>query len=91
MEQGIIELALDRLGVPVGAKGALVLSDASVHIHALEVLVQEYLADPGNPGDVDWDFLATRNMQSRELWKDEDANRHQRALETLSQSGYKLT
>lgn len=79
-----IELAL----AVAGEAGALVLSDASAHISALELLVGDYIASRSDGNEVDWDFIAIRNMQAKNMWTKEDADRHTRAFSKLKESGY---
>lgn len=78
-----IELAL---GMAAEA-GRLVTSDASVHINAMKTLTSSYISLPSGPG-VDWDFLAQRTMQVKEVWKTEDQRRHAAGLAELEKIGY---
>ena len=80
-----------ELALAIAAEaGALVLSDASAHVTALELLVSDYISDRKQPDQVDWEFIATRNMQAKTVWMNEDKDRHQRAMIYLSDSGYEI-
>jgi hypothetical protein len=68
--------------------GRLVRRDASDHVKALRLLVADYIADRQNDSVVDWDFIARRTMRNKETWKDEDKERHERALKRLAKTGY---
>jgi hypothetical protein len=71
--------------------GRLVTSDASVHITAMETLVGSYIRDREGEDQVDWDFIAKRNMETKDRWKADDANRHRAALADLEARGYEPT
>jgi hypothetical protein len=62
--------------------------DADEHIDALKMVVGEYIASPGDPNVVDWEFIAKRNMQKNEAWRVEHKGRHARALARLAESRY---
>lgn len=68
------------------------LADAERHTAALKLLVAEYIAEPytgeSASDDVDWEFIAKRNMLPRREWKEEDRARHTRATNALARSGY---
>lgn len=66
-------------------------------LEILRTLVEKYIVVPAVDGapssgelPVDWDFLASRNMSPRKLWKEEDAKRHQRALLELGSTGAEM-
>lgn len=67
--------------------GELVTSDASRHAHAMAALVAAYI-QRSEAGDVDWDFIARRNMSAKAGWQAEDRERHLRALAVLGATGY---
>ncbi|MFF9039543.1 hypothetical protein ACF090_29210 [Streptomyces sp. NPDC014892] len=78
-----------ELALAIAAEaGKLVRHDASVHLSALVLLVATYLEDQASPGQMDWDFVARRSMQIKSAWKDEDAERHKRALAALQATDY---
>lgn len=80
--------AIDTVLAIAAEAGRVVRRDASAHIEALETLVAHYIDTPPMPGAVDWDFIATRNMRPQAVWKDEDKERHARALAALAATGY---
>jgi hypothetical protein len=62
----------------------------------LRILVSAYIREPEatfmpcpreTRDNVDWDFLARRNMTPRNAWNAEDIERHNRALAALSNAG----
>ncbi|MEW9517782.1 hypothetical protein [Streptomyces tubercidicus] len=79
-----IELALSI----AAEAGKLVTRGDSPHISALEKLVFTYIESENEPGVMDWEFLAKRNMQDRGDWKAEDARRDAKARRALAASGY---
>jgi hypothetical protein len=83
-ERDAVEMALAIATVA----GSMVRRDADEHIEALKLVVGDYIADRTVPSAVDWEFIARRNMQKPEFWRTEDRERHQRASELLSASGY---
>lgn len=80
--------AIDTVLAIAAEAGRLVKRDASAHLDALTTLVAEYISDPDDPGAVDWDFVATRNMRPNAVWRTEDRDRHLRALAALKATGY---
>lgn len=68
--------------------GKLVERDASRHLNALKLLCATYMAIPDSPGKVDWEFIALRNMQEDNAWRESDRARHQVALDRLKATGY---
>jgi hypothetical protein len=68
--------------------GRLVRRDASVHIGALAILVEDHIARRDDLEAVDWDFIAKRTMQSADVWRTEDNARHIRAMQRLTATGY---
>lgn len=72
------------------AAGRKVTRDTDAHINALLILVRTYLQDPHNPNRVDWPFVFKITMTERRLWMDEDKERHNRALASLEETGYKM-
>ena len=78
----LLALAMAQVG------GSLVQSDAEYHEEGLVTLVTAYIEDPANPGQVDWEYLATRTMQQKGAWAAEDKERHARATDALNASGY---
>lgn len=82
-EADAIELALAMAAVA----GELVTSDASRHVSAMATLVGEYVRE-GNSANVDWEFIARRNMSAKAGWAAEDNQRHLRAVATLKATGY---
>ncbi len=83
-EEDAIEMALAVAAIA----GKLVRRDADDHIDALKLLVADYIADRAAPDVVDWEFIARRNMQKAEAWRNEDRERHGHAMEALAASGY---
>ncbi len=78
-----------ELALAVAAEaGKLVRRDASAHIDAMKLLIADYIGMRDRPGVVDWEFIALRNMQDDAKWKDQDRERHQRALGKLAATGY---
>ncbi|MFC9962253.1 PmeII family type II restriction endonuclease [Streptomyces nigra] len=78
-----------ELALAIAAEaGKLVRHDASVHINALRLLVATYLQTEEGSDQMDWEFIARRTMQPKSAWKDEDSERHKRALAALNASGY---
>lgn len=67
--------------------GVLVQRDAAAAINALAILVGSYISEPGNPANVDWDFLGMRTTQEKASWKDEDRHRHLDAKKALNNAG----
>ncbi|MFJ4581404.1 PmeII family type II restriction endonuclease [Streptomyces echinatus] len=84
-QEDAIELAL----AIAAEAGKLVARGDSPHIAALESLVTAYIESEERPGEMDWEFLAKRNMQKKDEWKNEDAERHKKAWANLLASGYK--
>ena len=81
-----------RLALAVALESAaIVQADASVHTDALQLAVATYIAKPGNPDEVDWDFLARRTLDYASTWAAEDEERHSRAMKKLRASGYSVT
>ncbi len=58
------------------------------HVSALKVLVADYIAERDS-GQVDWKFIAKRNMLPKKEWSAEDRDRHLRALQGLEIQGFK--
>lgn len=83
-EADAVELAL----AIAAAAGGLVRRDADEHIEALKLVVGDYIATRGDEEVVDWEFIATRNMQTTATWRAEDKLRHGRAMAALGASGY---
>ena len=83
-EDDAIELALAM----AGEAGRLVRSDASEHLAALRLVVADYIASREDDAQVDWVFLAERNMRGGGAWRSRDKDRHGRAMERLAASGY---
>jgi hypothetical protein len=81
-----VDLALAMAAVA----GGLIRSDVEKHLEALRVLVADYIADRTDNEVVDWEFIARRTMQVPEAWRQEDRERHQRALNQLRSTGYEL-
>jgi hypothetical protein len=80
-----------ELALAIAAEaGRLVRRDASDHIDALRLLVSDYIAERADDTVVDWDFIARRNMREKDAWADEDKERHKRAMDRLSSSGYTI-
>lgn len=67
-----------------------VAKDAAQHLAALETLVREYIAVPGDPHTVDWDFIFKRTMSDKPQWAAEDTKRHKAAMAKLLGGGYVL-
>jgi hypothetical protein len=63
-------------------------SEAASHLKALKALVADYISRRDDDAVVDWEFIATRNMRDRSVWKADDAARHKRAHLRLIDSGY---
>jgi len=70
--------------------GRIVKRDASSHVGAMKVLVEDYVSKPGSPGEVDWEFISRRNMRTAAVWQGEDLDRHKHALAALRATGYAL-
>lgn len=83
-EEDAIELTLAM----AAEAGRLVRRDASKHIEALVLLVADYIDDREAPGQVDWDFIATRTMRDKSTWNAEDQARHKKAMALLKAHGY---
>ena len=67
-----------------------VQKETAPHIAALELLVREYIANPCNNLEVDWDFIFLRNMSDKKgNWDKDDAARHKLAWSKLLATGYK--
>lgn len=81
-----VDLALAMTGVA----GELIRSDVEAHLEALRLLVADYIASRQDDEVVDWEFIARRNMQTPDNWRQEDQQRHQRALALLASTGYVL-
>lgn len=81
-----VELTLSMTAIA----GELILSDVDVHLEALRLLVADYIADRNDDDVVDWEFIARRNMQTPDNWRQEDKERHKRALNRLKSTGYDL-
>jgi len=80
-----------ELALAIAAEaGRLVSRDASKHVQAMECLVTKYVESESSDGEMDWEYVARRNMQSRESWRAEDTRRHQRAMNALMATGYVL-
>lgn len=75
-------LAVARVG------GSMVRSDASAHVQALQAVVASYIAKRDTTDQVDWEFLAKRNMQAKAEWQAEDNVRNAEALAVLASLGY---
>jgi hypothetical protein len=73
------------------AAGPLIRSDVEEHLRALQTLVADYIASREDNHEVDWEFIAKRNMQTPENWRTEDRARHKRALSRLAATGYTLS
>jgi hypothetical protein len=84
------EQAVDLALAIASEAGRLVSRDASEHLDALRLLVGDYIADRQNDSVVDWDFIARRTMRNKDSWKEEDKERHERALKRLAQTGYAI-
>lgn len=82
------EQALELALAIAAEAGKLVRHDASVHLDALRLLVRTYLQAEEGSNQMDWEFIARRTMQAKSAWKDEDLERHKRALAALDVSGY---
>jgi len=82
------EQALELALAIAAEAGKLVRHDASVHLDALKLLVATYLQTEENPHRMDWEFIARRTMQAKSAWKEEDSERHKRAVATLEATGY---
>jgi Mn-dependent DtxR family transcriptional regulator len=80
-----VELAMAMASVA----SALVLRDVSEYVHGLGVLVAEYIRDPDNPEQVDWEFIKTRTLRNKEHWAKEDKRRHAAAVAALEDHPYK--
>ena len=80
--------ALDLVLAVAAEAGRLVRRDVSGHLDAMKLLVADYITDRLRVGEVDWSFVALRNMEAPASWKDEDKARHRRALAALKASGY---
>jgi hypothetical protein len=80
--------ALELVLAIAAEAGPLVRRDASKHVAAMTLLVEDYISDRKNPDAVDWEFIAKRNMRSPATWRDEDRERNRYALEQLRRSGY---
>lgn len=80
--------AIDLVLAVAAEAGRLVRRVASEHIGAMKTLVADYIATRTDPGAVDWEFLARRNMDERGRWRQEDTDRHMRATALLADSGY---
>lgn len=85
-EDAAVELSLAIAAVA----GSLVRRDADEHIDALKLVVGDYIAKRDDIDVVDWEFIATRNMQKKAVWASEDKTRHRRAMENLKTSGYAI-
>lgn len=81
--------AVDAALAMAAEAGRLVRQDASEHVQALKVLVADYIADRQQPQVVDWEFLALRNMSVPAGWREQDKQRHARALAALRATGYR--
>ncbi len=85
------EGAIDLTLAIVAVAGQVASPDASEHAEAMTRLVAEYIRDPENPDQVDWEFLASRNMRERSVdwdWAAEDNDRDQRARTVVEATGY---
>lgn len=82
--------AVDMILEIAAEAGRRVKSDASVHIGAMQLLVEDYILARADPTTVDWDFLAKRTMQDKTDWVAEDRERHRRAMARLEATGYKI-
>jgi len=80
-----------ELALAIAAEaGRLVSKDASVHISAMELLISSYIEAEEGEDEMDWEFIARRNMQTKDAWKAEDARRHRKAVAALEKTGYQL-
>jgi hypothetical protein len=68
--------------------GRLVRRDASSHVAALKLLVRIYIEDRKTPNLVDWDFIISRTMKDKSIWKIEDEDRHKMAWTALGKEGH---
>lgn len=68
--------------------GRRVTSDASTHKQAMVVLVDQYIRRDADSLEMDWDFIAKRNLKEKSTWDAEDRARHKRALAALKSDGY---
>ncbi|MGH2953009.1 MAG: PmeII family type II restriction endonuclease [Solirubrobacterales bacterium] len=82
------EKAVDLALAIAAEAGRLVRRDATDHIEALKVVVGDYIASRNKAAEVDWEYIATRNMRERSEWADEDKARHKRAMDRLAKTGY---
>jgi hypothetical protein len=80
--------ALDLALAIAAEAGRLVRRDASAHIAALKLLVRLYIEDQSMQDVVDWDFIISRTMKDKSVWKVEDGERHKRAWLGLSEMQY---
>jgi hypothetical protein len=80
--------AVDAALAMAAEAGQLVRRDASDHVEALKTLVATYIGQRDAPDQVDWEFIALRNMSEPAGWRAEDRQRHARAVETLAATGY---
>jgi len=82
--------AIDLALAMAAEAGRLVRRDAAEHIDAMKLLIRIYLDYPERSGEVDWEFIVTRNMRPPTIWRAEDRRRHKRALELLDSTGYQI-
>lgn len=84
------ERAIDLILDIAAEAGRRVTKDASRHIGAMKLLVEDYIVCRSDSFKVDWDFLAARTMQDKKVWAAEDARRHSRAMTKLQATGYEV-
>ncbi|MGC2032224.1 MAG: PmeII family type II restriction endonuclease [Steroidobacteraceae bacterium] len=82
--------AIDLVLAIAAEAGRLVRHDAASHIAAMKLLVSDYISDRSCSTQVDWEFIARRNMEDQAKWKAEDKQRQQQALAALTSTGYVL-
>lgn len=68
--------------------GRRIRKDGERHVAALQLLVTDYIESRADPSQVDWEFLARRTMKKSTDWKNEDKERHTRAVLALLESDY---
>ena len=82
------EKALNLISAIVSEAHSVHDREVRDHVRALETLVSAYLSKKDAPEIVDWDFLNQRNFQAKQLWSEEDRERHKRATSILKGTGY---
>jgi hypothetical protein len=81
-----------NLALAIAAEaGRLVRTDSTTHLEALRLVVASYIRMPDGSGEVDWPFITLRTMRPKDLWREEDSQRHKQALESLEQTGYVIS